>query len=113
MKKTTQRGKAIRSFIIRGIPNHPRDIVSLTCREFGITRQAVNRYISELVDDEQIEAQGRTSQRQYSLRVLLKNAFSLPLAQLQEDEVWRVQVQGILDEFPENVLAIDRVRIFL
>jgi len=106
MKKTTQRGQAIRSFIIQGIPNHPRDIVSVTYRKFGITRQAVNRYVQELVDNEQILAQGKTSQRQYSLKILFKEAFSLPLANLQEDEVWRVQIRGILEEFPENVLAI-------
>ncbi len=52
MKKTTHRGKAIRSFIIKGIPNHPRDIVNITSKKFGITRQAVNRYIQEMVANE-------------------------------------------------------------
>ena len=106
MKKTTKRGEAIRSFIIQGIPNHPSDIVNITCKKFGITRQAVNRYIQEMVTHELIIAQGNTSQRKYSLKVLLKKAFTLPLAQLQEDIFWRDQIRDILEPCPKNVLEI-------
>jgi anti-sigma regulatory factor (Ser/Thr protein kinase) len=106
MKKTTQRGRAIRAFLVQGIPNHPRDIVSVTCRKFGISRQAVNRYVRELVDTGQITAQGNTSQRQYSLNVLLRERFSVPLAELQEDRVWRTRVEGTLKDLPQNVLGV-------
>ncbi|MCK4514249.1 MAG: DUF4325 domain-containing protein [Spirochaetaceae bacterium] len=106
MTRPTPRGRAIRTFLVQGIPSHPRDIVNVACRKFGVTRQAMNRYIRELVDEGQISARGNTSQREYSLNVLLKERMSVSLAQLQEDEIWRTRVEILLGELPKNVLGI-------
>jgi hypothetical protein len=104
--KPTRRGREIRAFIVQEVPDHPRDLVSVVCRRFGITRQAVHRYIRELADKGQIAAKGSTSRRRYTLTVLREENFTLPLRDLQEDRVWRNRVEPILTELPENVLGI-------
>lgn len=106
MRKPTKRGQEIRAFIIQEVSNHPRDLVSVVCKRFQITRQAVNRYIREFVDQGHIDAEGKTRQRQYSLKVLLKESFTLPISSLQEDQVWRNRVEPLLKDLPENVLGI-------
>lgn len=106
MRKVSKRGEAIRSFIIKSIPLHRQDVVSVACRKFGITRQAMNRYIKQLVDDGQIEAKGNTSQREYSLKTLCHETFTFPLAQLQEDIVWQKYLQNLLMECSDNVAEI-------
>ncbi len=106
MKKPSQRGQEVRAFIVREVPNHSRDLVSVVSKRFGITRQAVNRYIRELVDKRYISAHGNTSQRRYALTVLHEEGFPVPLRGLQEDQLWRSRVEPPLKELPENVLGI-------
>ncbi len=106
MKKNTQRGGVIRDFLLQELSDHPRDIVSFACGKFGITRQAVNRYVRELVAQGKLEARGTTSGRRYSLKAFVREQFVLPLAGLREDEVWRERVAGVLRELPANVLRV-------
>ena len=106
MKKTTARGREIRDFLVQAIPDHPSDLVSVVRNRFGISRQAVNRYIREMVDQGLISAEGNTKQRRYSLKVLWSKRLTVPLASLEEDQVWRTQVEGMLRGLPDNVLGI-------
>ena len=106
MRKPTKRGQKIRDFLLQQAHNHPRNLASVTCKHFGISRQAVNRYIRELVDKGYIVARGNTSQRRYTLNVLHKEGFTVPLSDLQEDLVWRSRVAPLLSKLPENVLDI-------
>lgn len=99
-------GKEIREFIIHNIPNHPRDVVSVASKRFGVSRQAVNRHIRELLAEGYITAEGKTRQREYALRVLRDKNFTVPLAGLAEDRVWRTEVAPLLKELPRNVLDI-------
>lgn len=106
MRGPSRHGKEIREFIIHSIPNHPRDVVSIVSKRFGVSRQAVNRHIRELLAEGYITAEGKTRQRKYALRVLRDKNFTVPLAGLAEDRVWRAEVAPVLNDLPRNVLGI-------
>ena len=102
----TRHGKVIRENIIETIPDHPRDVVSIVRKRFGVSRQAVNRHIRELLEEGYITAEGKTRQREYSLKVLRNKRFTVPLTDLAEDQVWRNEVAPVLTDLPRNVLDI-------
>ena len=106
MKKSMKRSREIRAFIVQSIPDHPRDIVKHVSGRFGISRQAVNRYMRDLTDRGLISAEGNTRQRRYSLRVLQDNRFKVPLLDLEEDRLWRTRVAPLLEDLPGNVIDI-------
>jgi anti-sigma regulatory factor (Ser/Thr protein kinase)/DNA-binding transcriptional ArsR family regulator len=96
----------IRKFITDHVEQHPRDIARMTSERFGITRQAVNRHLTTLIEDEVIEARGKTREREYALKVH-KTSWTLLLAENRdEDQVWRTHVEPDLTGLPENVLRI-------
>lgn len=106
MSKYYKRGKEIREFILKNIPKHSHDIVGQVVNSFGISRQAVNRYIQELLAEGYISAEGKTRQRTYAIRIIYKSSFSVPLAGLEEDGLWRERIVNIFDNLPPNVLNI-------
>ena len=106
MRAPSERGREIKASIIQSIPDHPRDVVNVVSKRFGISRQAVNRYIRELLGEGFITAEGKTRQRGYSLKVLRDKNFTVPLKDLAEDQVWRTEVAPVLKDLPRNVLSI-------
>jgi len=106
MRAPSERGREIKAFIIQSIPDHPRDVVKVASKRFGVSRQAVNRYIRELLGEGYITAEGKTRQREYSLKVLRDKTFTVPLRDLAEDRVWRSEVAPVLKDLPRNVLDI-------
>ena len=104
VKKT---GEQIRQFILENVEKHSNDIAAFACEEFGISRQAVNRHIQKLVEQELLDVQGATRSRRYSLRPIVKWEHSFPLDKsIPEDVVWRDYVSPLLGKLPENVLDI-------
>jgi len=106
MRAPSKRGREIRAFIIQSIPDHPRDVVNVVRKRFGISRQAVSRYVRELSEEGYITAEGQTKHRKYSLKVLREKKFTVPLRDLAEDQVWRNEVAPVLKDLPRNVLDI-------
>jgi hypothetical protein len=53
-----------------------------------------------------ITAEGKTRQRKYSLKVLRDRKFTVPLTDLEEDQVWRNEVAPVLKDLPKNLLDI-------
>lgn len=106
MTKRTRHGKEIETFILREVGAHPRDIARHTARQFDISRQAVNRFLRELVAQGVLSLEGRTSRSRYSLPSLRRESFTLPLQGLQEDAVWRNHLGTLLGDLPPNVRGI-------
>jgi anti-sigma regulatory factor (Ser/Thr protein kinase) len=107
MAKATLKGQEIRRFIVHEVANHPSDLINLTCTRFRISRQAVNRYIQELIKLGVLTAQGNTNQRRYLLLEPRVMQFEIPLNKdLREDDVWRGQVKPILMDLPQIALDI-------
>ncbi|HPD17901.1 MAG TPA: DUF4325 domain-containing protein [Planctomycetota bacterium] len=99
--------KAIRSFIISNVAEHPRDIARVTAERFDITRQSVARHLRDLVGRGILEAIGRTRSRVYRLKELVCLSRAFPIAPgVSEDRVWREQVAPALTSAPAEAVAV-------
>lgn len=92
-------------FVVQNIESHPQDIVRFTSEKFGFSRQVVNRYVRELVEQGIVESSGKT-RKTYLLKVQEAH-FQYDISpDLEEDRVWRNDVAPLLQGIPENVRQI-------
>lgn len=96
----------IRTFVLKSVPDHPKDLVTFVAGEFQISRQAAGRYARELVASGQIKARGERKERVYELAVLKKDIFTLPLNGLEEHVVWEKYIRDKVSDLPENVIKM-------
>lgn len=105
--KIRARGEKVRRFILEQVAEHPRDIAKLTAEHFGITRQAVNKHLMNLVNEGALLAEGNTRQTTYRLCPLATWWRSYKREPgLAEDVVWREDIAPRLGQLPENVMNI-------
>ena len=101
------RAEAIRDFIVKHVQRYPGSIAKATADAFGITRQAVNRHLSALVEAGLLTASGTTKGRRYALAVLNEHQAAVPLdRQTSEDIVWRQHIAPSLAAVPRNIRDI-------
>ena len=82
-------------FVISNVKAHGKDIAKLTSEQFLVSRQAVNRHLKILIEDEILEATGKTKERVYSLKIKT-NVFRLSaIADPAEDKVWHDLIRAI------------------
>jgi len=102
-----KRGENIRQFILDNVEHNPKDIVSLTSRAYGISRQAVNKHIKRLVEQNALLERGATRNKHYILHPLVKWEHIYPLNDtLAEDVVWRGDISEFINDLPDNVIDI-------
>jgi anti-sigma regulatory factor (Ser/Thr protein kinase) len=105
--KVRTRGEKIRSYLLANIADYPRDIAKVTATHFGITRQAVNKHLLNLVREGSLIVEGQTRNIVYKLCPMANWTRSYQLEPgLAEDRVWREDVQPQLGQLPENVMNI-------
>jgi anti-sigma regulatory factor (Ser/Thr protein kinase) len=105
--KVRTRGEKVRRFIVEQVGDHPRDIAKIAAEHFGITRQAVNKHLMNLVNEGALFAEGNTRQTMYRLCAMATWSRSYTLgAGLAEDTVWREDIAPHLGQLPENVMNI-------
>ena len=103
---TARRGEDIRRFIVNSVQNHPRDISRVTGKQFGISRQAVNKHLRRLVDEGVLQRTGRTRNQSYALaKRSWKDVYALN-GLVDEDEVWRNGVAREIGSLPQNLRDI-------
>ena len=102
-----KRGEEIRQFILDNIEKHPLDLAKFVGEAFGISRQAVNRHIHNLVDQNLIEVDGSSRYPHYRLKPLMSWEQIYPLdGNLEENRVWRTDIAPQLGELPKNIIDI-------
>ncbi|MEW6381692.1 MAG: DUF4325 domain-containing protein [bacterium] len=101
------RSREISSFIIKNVFENPQTISKVTAEKFGISRQAVSRYIKRLVEDGVLKARGRARNKVYELTDIIHKIYNVPIRpDVEEDRVWRQHVKHLLTPVPANVLDI-------
>jgi hypothetical protein len=102
-----KRGEAIRQFILDNVEHHPKDIAGFTSSAFGITRQAVNKHIKILLEQNALQQSGITRNKHYLLYPLeeWEQIYKLDGA-LEEHVVWTDDIAPRLGSLPNNVLDI-------
>lgn len=106
MNKTHKKSEEIRQYILENVEDHPGDITAITSGRFGITRQAVHRHVTHLLDSGLLVASGTTRNRTYIPKPLADFSIQLPLQELEEDKVWRLHIRPLLENIPANVIGI-------
>lgn len=96
-----------KEFLARAIEEGKKGIVALAASRFGVSRQTVHKYLSDMLSQGILEAAGRTKARVYKLRTLSSQEVRLAIRNdLQEDVVWRQHFAKLLSGLAENVRSI-------
>ena len=99
----------IRSFIMRSVKEHPRDVTMIAAEHFGLTRQAILRHVRQLLRLGILEATGRTRNISYAPKKIAGESRPFPIGpDTTEDRVWREFVARVMASAPENLVRIPR-----
>jgi anti-sigma regulatory factor (Ser/Thr protein kinase) len=106
----TKRSKLITDFIISNVEMHGKDIASLAAKEFGITRQGINKHIRQLVHDGVLAESGSTRAKQFALaaRSLVIKSYERSSG-LAEDKVYLNDVKPYLQEIQTTTELTERI----
>jgi anti-sigma regulatory factor (Ser/Thr protein kinase) len=97
----------VRDFIIDNLVQNPNTIAHLASQKFKITRQAINRYLSNLIEEGLIISEGKTRNIKYSLRTILKSTFKYEVSpNLKEDVVWNHELRPLVIDLKASVFNI-------
>ena len=107
MSRVRSRGEKIRRYILENVERHPEDISRLTSDHFVITRQAVNKHLKRLREEDALVEKGNTRNRSYRLaREIEWGQDYQNTSELEEDLVWQKDISRKIGSQPENVLDI-------
>ncbi len=102
-----QNRQDIREFLIKNLPEHPKDIVALIAANFGISRQRSHSFIVREIKNGTILKTGQTKSTQYFLANGQHIEFTLRVEpNLAEDQVWTKYVKPIILRYPDNIYRI-------
>jgi anti-sigma regulatory factor (Ser/Thr protein kinase) len=106
MSLPKEKREEIRGFLLYAIFEKREGFIRETTEKFGISRQAVNRYLQSLMEQDFIEKKGTGRSTEYNLK---RTEFRVHLnvdKNLREDVVWRNDILPKLPELKRNVLDI-------
>ena len=107
MTKLRKRGEKIRAFILENVERNPKDIVKMTIDTFTVSRQAVNKHISQLIYQKTLIREGKAKSVRYFLHPQSEwNATFSLTDNRAEDVIWRNEIKQKLGQLPDNALAI-------
>ena len=102
-----EKGRRIRTQIIRDVVHHPNDISTHIANIFNITPQAVYNHMKRLEKEGYISSVGRGKGKRYSLGTVREYSIKMPLTdELSEDVVWRNSFSFIFEGLEENIVDI-------
>lgn len=102
-----KRGEKIRQFLLDNVEHHPKDVAKLASKQFGISRQAVNKHLQRLVEQKALLVRGTTRNRHYLPHPLIQWEQIYPLdGALEEHVIWGHDILALLGELPDNVIDI-------
>jgi anti-sigma regulatory factor (Ser/Thr protein kinase)/uncharacterized protein (DUF1330 family) len=107
--QSRERGEEIRSFILQNVEQHPDNIAHVAANKFKISRQAINKHLKKLVEEEALGVQGNTRNRRYQLleydELEWDGKFNIS-PELAEDVVWDDEIRHRLGEMSASAMAI-------
>ena len=96
-----------RSFILANVEKYPSEISKRISEKFKISRQAANKHLQKLVEENVLAIEGNTKARIYTLKAQVAFVKKYILAKgLAEDTVWLQDIRPQLGKLPDNVMNI-------
>ncbi|KPL77051.1 hypothetical protein ADN00_10870 [Ornatilinea apprima] len=103
----SQKFDDITNFILRHVREYPSEVTRMAVDHFGISRQAVNRYMKYLVKEGVLSESGNTRSRKYTINPILNEYWDLNVKENQEeDRVWRNLLKPYTTNLPKNIQEI-------
>lgn len=101
------RAEEIRYYISKSLPEHPKDIVTVTTEEFSVSRTTVHRHLNRLLRDKKIIKTGTTRGASYWLPQAKNKSLRFAIEPgLAEDEIWSTYLKDSFSDLPVNVRDI-------
>ena len=96
-----------RSFILANIEKYPSEISKKISEKFSISRQAANKHLQKLVEENVLAIEGKTKARIYTLKAQVAFVKEYKLDNgIAEDTVWLQDIRPKLGKLPDNVMNI-------
>jgi biotin operon repressor len=99
-------GEEIRLAALRLAEKGEKALVSRLAKTFGISRQAVHKHIRSLVAEGALTPVGSNRGRRYELPILDSSQATFPMADLEENAVWRSHVAPFMESVPPAVNSL-------
>ena len=97
----------IRSFLLKELPHHSRDIVTFAATQLNMTRMTIYRHLQKLVQQNQVIQTGEKRGVEYFLNTALEKVLHFKIASgIEEVDVWRQYFQTSFQKLPKNILDI-------
>ena len=97
----------IREFILQNIEGHPDTVTSLAGRKYHLTRAGVGLYMTRLIRDGLVTAEGKTKARRYQLKPIVNEGIYLERNGLwTEDTVWREHIRPLMPDVKQNIIDL-------
>ena len=94
----------IRSFLLKNIPAHPRDIAELAMKKFKVVRSTVHRHLKWMHQNKVVIQTGSTRGTSYYLKSALNKETELPLTLgMEELPIWEEHLKENFSILPQNV----------
>jgi hypothetical protein len=107
MKGQRKKSEEIRQFILDHVPDYPTDIVKITAKKFDLSRQATARHLKKLILQGDIEIEGNTSGRNYSLSKGRIVEFAYAVSERpNEHTVWQKDILPLLQFFSDTLIQL-------
>ena len=107
MNEAHHTSQDVRDFIIQNLEKFPGSISKEISNRFGIKRQSVNVHLRKLIEEGVLAAQGNTRNKRYYFKPMADRTYTIELTRLlEEDQVWREKIEGLLKGIRPNILQI-------
>lgn len=97
---------AIRDRILSLVPAPSAAVTRAIAAEFGVTRQAVSHHVKALINAGMLDASGQTRARILMPKRRPLGEFRYRTSEVDEDRIWRRDVEPLLPGLPRNVVEI-------
>lgn len=101
-----EKTKQIHQFILDNVGEHPKDITAVTAKHFDISRQAVNKHLNVLVDNNKLETKGDRNKREYINVLDYMFVKQYRLSDVDESLIYVKDIYPLIEKYPKNVIEV-------
>ncbi len=96
-----------REFILKNLPDYPKDIVRVTAQAVGVAIPTVHRHLKRLINEGEVIKTGRTRAASYFLKTARNKSAHFKISpEMEEHKIWQDYFLESFKGVPENILSI-------